>query len=438
MTWNSARGSCSVAGGQRRRPRHHAVPPRRPAVRQQLAALEQVVARRPRRAAARRRARSAAPPRSPGCDLVEERRQLPEVLGRAPPGQLLRQRPQLGRRRARWRRRRCPTGCPARRPRRRGRRPARRASRGRTTHTRTPSGSGAGGTSSGSRPDVGQVVGLGTEPLGEARPVEVRVLRDQVGPVRAVQRPRRPPTTGSSPAAASSACGTPDDLGRELGDLASSVVSAKPRSRQTRDHRQPVGDQRRGAAAPHEDGRVVGPAVVGQLERPQDLQGLHPLLAQPRGVQQPGALGEVGHRQEGLHRRPVSVSRRARRSAASQRARRASSSCPTRGPRSPSPVLASCTRARAAATAASSPARSPCARRTGHAQVVQQPRTDVVGQRRVGRPPAASVDDDVPAVVGPLDLPRHPARRRRAPAGPRPAGRRSGRRPSRRRGWARR
>ncbi|MFC5043807.1 hypothetical protein [Ornithinimicrobium kibberense] len=47
---------------------------------------------------------------------------------------------------------------------------------------------------------------------------------------------------------------------------------------------------------------MVDPAVVRQLQGAQDLQGLHPLLAQPGVVEQPGALVEARVGQEGLHR----------------------------------------------------------------------------------------------------------------------------------------
>jgi hypothetical protein len=60
----------------------------------------------------------------------------------------------------------------------------------------------------------------------------------------------------------------------DLGGVAEAAFPPDP------GHRQPVGDQGRRASAPHQDGGVVGPAVVGQFDRPQDLQRLHPLLAQ--------------------------------------------------------------------------------------------------------------------------------------------------------------
>ena len=86
-------------GRTRRRPGHHPVPPGRTAVRQQLAALEQVVpddlAEQQARAVLDRQA-----DRVPRLDLVEERRQLAQVLGGPLPGQLLRQRPELGGREA--------------------------------------------------------------------------------------------------------------------------------------------------------------------------------------------------------------------------------------------------------------------------------------------------------------------------------------------------
>ena len=122
-----------------------------------------------------------------------------------------------------------------------------------------------------------------------------------MGPVqRLVADPRRQQSPGGE-----LGLRCPGHVGRELRDLrvggvAEAALAPDPH------HRQPVGDQRGRAPAPHDDGRMVRPAVVGQLEGPQDLQRLHPLLAQPRGVQEPGALLEVGHREEGLHRRPSS------------------------------------------------------------------------------------------------------------------------------------
>ena len=47
--------------------------------------------------------------------------------------------------------------------------------------------------------------------------------------------------------------------------------------------------------------RVVAPAVVGQFERAQDLQGLHALLAQPGAVEDGRGPGEVGVGEERLH-----------------------------------------------------------------------------------------------------------------------------------------
>ena len=120
------------------------------------------------------------------------------------------------------------------------------------------------------RPDVGQVVGLGAEPLGEALAVERRVLREQVGAVRPVQllvaQPRRqqPGVRELRPAAGRRPRARTHRSAR--GAVGEPALLPDPR------HRQPVGDQRRRPTAPHQDGGVVGPAVVGQLDRPQDLR----------------------------------------------------------------------------------------------------------------------------------------------------------------------
>ena len=122
---------------------------------------------------------------------------------------------------------------------------------------------------------------------------------------------------------------------------------------------------------------MVGPAVVGQLDRPQDLQRLDPLLAQPRRVQQPGAVGEVGHREERLHRRQSRQPRpRLQGPAASCDGGQAVLShqvapLPSRSSR------AAPGRGRPGGLVAGPP---PSGRRIGHAEVVQQPGADVVGQ----------------------------------------------------------
>ena len=49
---------------------------------------------------------------------------------------------------------------------------------------------------------------------------------------------------------------------------------------------------------------MMPPAVVGHGERAHHLQRLHTLLAESPGVEHGGAAGEVGEREEGLHRTP--------------------------------------------------------------------------------------------------------------------------------------
>ena len=199
------------------------------------------------------------------------------------------------------------------------------------------------------------------------------------------------------------------DLG--LGGVAEAALAPDPH------HRQPVGDQRRRAAAPHEDGGVVGPAVVGQLERPQDLQGLHPLLAQGGGSRAAGRSSR-SRPPAGRSASPASlavrrVSRRAQRRL--PRARRAP--CPTRRPPPPARLAA----ARAGAPPSSPPAVHP------HAQVV---RSGDLGQRGPVATPSTTTNR-------PSSVPRpRSSGGRPAPGGPRRAERRAGRRPSRPRGWA--
>ena len=73
----------------------------------------------------------------------------------------------------------------------------------------------------------------------------------------------------------------------------------------------PVRDQRGDEAAPHAHGRVVLPGVLRPGQGPQDLEGLHPLLAQPRAVEDLAAHAQVGVGEERLHapRRTATASR---------------------------------------------------------------------------------------------------------------------------------
>ena len=146
----------------------------------------------------------------------------------------------------------------------------------------------------GRRPQVRQVV----RDVGEVAAVVLRLLAHQRRPVRDVQGFQTEPRS-------SLPCGV-QQLPRRLhptgalqphrphrvGATARDPLVARGRA---------VGDQRRHESAPHPDGRVVAPAVRVPGQRPQDLQGLHPLLAEPLVVQHRGAGTVVGVPKECLH-----------------------------------------------------------------------------------------------------------------------------------------
>jgi hypothetical protein len=62
-----------------------------------------------------------------------------------------------------------------------------------------------------------------------------------------------------------------------------------------------VAAERLRIALPHQHGRMVAPAVVRHQQRPHDLEGLDPLLAQAPAVERACAGREVRIGQEGLH-----------------------------------------------------------------------------------------------------------------------------------------
>ena len=127
-----------------------------------------------------------------------------------------------------------------------------------------------------------------------------RVLGHQLAAVRAVHRLVAQPAR-QQPVPLEVGPGGRGHPGGELPDLGGRGV-AVPALAPHLDAGQAVADQRRGVAAPHPHRGVVAPAVLGELERPQDLQRLDPLLAQARGVQDLGRAPEVRMGKERLHR----------------------------------------------------------------------------------------------------------------------------------------
>ena len=135
---------------------------------------------------------------------------------------------------------------------------------------------------------------------GEQRPVDVRVLRDEARAVALVQEgvaePRR-----QQPLLGEPRLRPAGHLRRELHQLVRHgvrVAALGPGAH----HREPVRRQRGHMTAPHRHGRMPLPAVGRHDQGAQDLQGLDPLLAEPRPVEHMGGLVERREREERLHR----------------------------------------------------------------------------------------------------------------------------------------
>ena len=141
-----------------------------------------------------------------------------------------------------------------------------------------------------------------------------RVLAEQAGLVAAVQRRVAQPGrqgAGGGQLLLGPGGGHPDQ-GQLLPQLQLAGVG-EPEHEPGPAHRHPVAAQRLLVALPHQDRRVVAPAVAGGGQGPQHLERLDPLLAETAWVEGPGAGGELGIGQERLQGHGSPVLARARR-----------------------------------------------------------------------------------------------------------------------------
>src|SRR5205085_2039923 len=153
------------------------------------------------------------------------------------------------------------------------------------------------GASSGLRPDVREAL----RHVREQGAVSLRILAQERGPMRAVERPAPEPRR-KEPAPAELRLREDLTSGSERDDLLEDRVAMAAADPLPAD-RDAVARERLVVAPPHLDGRVMPPAVVRDVLRAQHLQRLDPLLAEAAVVEDARGPLEARVRQEGLHRR---------------------------------------------------------------------------------------------------------------------------------------